>query len=237
MSIWRSFNPTRVRTPVSNAGWRGAPDDPRSPLGLFLRPRGTDGPAESLHRRSGRAPVGRQHLGRGPLPMSLMLEERPAPPPPNARYPGSCRAGRPRRRSARAPPSILGWLAALVLAAILVLGAVVAVRGWSFFGDVFAPRTIDRSAPVLVQRLRNQCALHRGDRHLQRHGRHRAQDRIHPDVHRREPHDLQRRRRRRRNRRPRALPRRVVRAADGTIVLRLPAPGSAASTSTAGTAT
>jgi hypothetical protein len=89
--------------------------------------------------------------------MSLMLEERPAPPQPTT-------VGTPevvvRVDHGRAPrglrTSILGWLAALVLAAILAVGAVVAVRGWSFFGDAFAPRTIDRSAPVLVQRLRNQ---------------------------------------------------------------------------------
>jgi hypothetical protein len=89
--------------------------------------------------------------------MSLMLEERPAPAPVAA--PGAPEVvvrvdhGRAPRRLRT---SVLGWLAALVLAGVLALGAIVAVRGWSFFGDLFAPRTIDRSAPVLVQRLRNQ---------------------------------------------------------------------------------
>lgn len=89
--------------------------------------------------------------------MSLMLEERPAPEPSRT---GDAQEVVVRVDHGRAPrglrTSILGWLAALVLAGILAVGAVVAVRGWSFFGDAFAPRTIDRSAPVLVQRLRNQ---------------------------------------------------------------------------------
>ena len=60
------------------------------------------------------------------------------------------------RRPRRLRTSLVGWLAALGLAGILVLAAFVAVRDWSLLGDAFAPRTIDRSAPVLVQRLRNQ---------------------------------------------------------------------------------
>jgi hypothetical protein len=84
-----------------------------------------------------------------------MLDERPAPPAPteprHQEVVVRVDQGRPRRTRG----GILGWLVALGLAALLVVGGVAAVRGWSAFGGVFAPRTIDRSAPVLVQRLRD----------------------------------------------------------------------------------
>jgi hypothetical protein len=89
--------------------------------------------------------------------MSLMLEERPAPPAPAEATPRHQEVvvrvdqGRPRRFRT----GVLGWLLAIGLAALLVVGAVAAFRGWSAFGSVFAPRTIDRSAPVLLQRLRD----------------------------------------------------------------------------------
>jgi len=89
--------------------------------------------------------------------MSLMLDERPAPPAPTETAPRPQEVvvrvdqGRPRRFRT----GVLGWLVAIGLATMLVVGAVAAVRGWSVFGSVFAPRTIDRSAPVLVQRLRD----------------------------------------------------------------------------------
>ena len=89
--------------------------------------------------------------------MSLMLEERPAPPAPTEVAPRHQEVvvrvdqGRPRRLRT----GIVGWLLALGLAALLIVGTVAAFRGWSVFGNAFAPRTIDRSAPVLVQRLRD----------------------------------------------------------------------------------
>jgi len=89
--------------------------------------------------------------------MSLMLEERPAPPAPAETAPRHqevvVRVDQARPRRLRT--GIVGWLVAIGLAALLIIGAVAAFRGWSVFGSVFAPRTIDRSAPVLVQRLRD----------------------------------------------------------------------------------
>jgi hypothetical protein len=89
--------------------------------------------------------------------MSLMHDVRQAPPAPTETAPRPQEVvvrvdqGRPRRLRT----GVLGWLLAIGLAALLVVGTVAAVRGWSVFGSVFAPRTIDRSAPVLVQRLRD----------------------------------------------------------------------------------
>ena len=54
----------------------------------------------------------------------------------------------------RRRPSALGLVAAVTLA-VLALGGFAVAKGWFGLGDLLAPRTIDRSAPVLVERLRN----------------------------------------------------------------------------------
>jgi hypothetical protein len=54
----------------------------------------------------------------------------------------------------RRRPSVVGVMA-LALAGVLVIGGIAVARGWFGLGDLVAPRTIDRSAPVLVERLRN----------------------------------------------------------------------------------
>jgi hypothetical protein len=89
--------------------------------------------------------------------MSLMRDERPAPPAPSEAAPSRqevvVRVDQGRSRRFRT--GIVVWLVAIGLAALLIVGTVAAFRGWAVFGSVFAPRTIDRSAPVLVQRLRD----------------------------------------------------------------------------------
>lgn len=90
--------------------------------------------------------------------MSLMLEERPAPSRPSAPAPQEVVVrvdqGRRRRR-----PGVLGAVVGLLLAAVVVVGAVLLTQGWSWFGDMFAARTIDRSAPVVVERLRDRASF------------------------------------------------------------------------------
>lgn len=56
---------------------------------------------------------------------------------------------RPRRR-----PSIVG-VAALALVGLVAVGGFAVARGWFGLGDLIAPRTVDRSAPVMVEKLRN----------------------------------------------------------------------------------
>jgi len=89
-----------------------------------------------------------------------MLEERPTeartdaparPTPPEVVV--RVDQGRPRRRFVT---GVLGGVAAVGLVAVLGLVGVVAFRGWSGLSDLFASKTIDRSAPVLVQRLRDR---------------------------------------------------------------------------------
>ena len=58
------------------------------------------------------------------------------------------------RERARRRPSLLG-VAALALVGLLALGGIAVARGWLGLGDLIAPRTVDRSAPVMVQKLRN----------------------------------------------------------------------------------
>jgi hypothetical protein len=89
-----------------------------------------------------------------------MLDERPAPA--HEAEPTAAREivvrvdqARPRRRFGVAGP-VLG----LVLAAVLVVGGFALARGWFGLGDLLAPRTIDRSAPVIVERLRDQDVFH-----------------------------------------------------------------------------
>ena len=89
-----------------------------------------------------------------------MLDERPAPPPADA--PAGTHEivvrvdqGRPRRRF-----GIGGTVLGLVLAAVLLVGGFALARGWLGLGDLFASRTVDRSAPVIVQRLRDQDVFH-----------------------------------------------------------------------------
>src|SRR4051812_21735401 len=95
-------------------------------------------------------------MGRSP-PMSLMLDERPAPSAPAESTPRAQElvVRVDPRRPRRWRTGVVGWLVASGLAALLVVGGIAAFRAWSVFGSVFAPRTIDRSAPVLVQRLRD----------------------------------------------------------------------------------
>jgi hypothetical protein len=89
-----------------------------------------------------------------------MLEERPAPPRtdgPAATHEVVVRVdqARPRRRF-----GIAGTVLGLVLAAVLLVGGFALARGWLGLGDLFAARTVDRSAPVIVQRLRDQDVFH-----------------------------------------------------------------------------
>ena len=63
--------------------------------------------------------------------------------------------GRARRRF-----GVAGPLIALVLAAVLVVGGLALARGWFDLGGLFAARTVDRSAPVVVERLRDQDVFH-----------------------------------------------------------------------------
>ncbi len=92
--------------------------------------------------------------------MSLMLEERPPQSGQPATPPGQeilvrVDAGRSRRRFA-----FVGPMLGLALAAVLLVGGFAVARGWFGLGDLFASRTIDRSAPVLVERIRNQSEYH-----------------------------------------------------------------------------
>lgn len=85
-----------------------------------------------------------------------MLEERPsapADPAPPTPQPVVVRVDRGRTRRGLRPTSIL-MLA--VLGVIAVVG-IAAWRGWMGLGDLFSSRTIDRSAPVLVQKLRDRA--------------------------------------------------------------------------------
>jgi hypothetical protein len=89
-----------------------------------------------------------------------MLDERPAPAhtaEPTAAHEVVVRVdqGRPRRRFGIAGP-VLG----LVLAAVLLVGGFALAKGWLGLGDLFAARTVDRSAPVIVERLRDQNGFH-----------------------------------------------------------------------------
>ena len=59
-------------------------------------------------------------------------------------------AGRPRRRLG------LGGVAGIVVVALIAAGGVAAWRGWLGLGDIFTAKTIDRSAPVLVEKLRDR---------------------------------------------------------------------------------
>jgi hypothetical protein len=92
--------------------------------------------------------------------VSLLLEERPAPSgvdgsPATHEVVVRVDQARPRRRFGFAGP-VLG----LVLAAVLVVGGFALARGWFGLGGLLAPRTIDRSAPVMVERLRNLDEFH-----------------------------------------------------------------------------
>jgi len=84
-----------------------------------------------------------------------MLEERPVPLRDDAPTPHEIVVRvdqpRPRRR-----PGILGLAVSVLVAGLLVVGGVTLLRGWSAIGDLFAARTVDRSAPVLIERLRDQ---------------------------------------------------------------------------------
>lgn len=89
-----------------------------------------------------------------------MLDERPAPS--RAEEPTAAREivvrvdqARPRRRFGFGGPVL-----ALVLATVLVVGGFALARGWLGLGDRFAARTIDRSAPVIVERLRDRDVFH-----------------------------------------------------------------------------
>ena len=62
-------------------------------------------------------------------------------------------------RRRRRPSAVLGLLTAAALAAV-VLGGFALASGWFGVGDLFAPRTTDRSAPVLVEKLRNLSEFH-----------------------------------------------------------------------------
>jgi hypothetical protein len=89
-----------------------------------------------------------------------MLEERPTQPGPAAPQSGQevlvrVDAGRGRRRF-----GIAGPLVGLLLAGVMLVGGFALARGWFGIGDLFAPRTIDRSAPVLVEKIRNQTEFH-----------------------------------------------------------------------------
>ena len=88
--------------------------------------------------------------------MSLMLDERPV-------QVGGDAAGSPavpevivrvRGERGRRRPTLTG-IVALALVGVLVVGALAVARGWVGLGNLFASRTIDRSAPVLVQKVRN----------------------------------------------------------------------------------
>ena len=89
-----------------------------------------------------------------------MLEERPAPPRPETSAPAHeivVRVDQPRTRRR---VGVVGAALLVGFAALLVVGGVALARGWFGLGDLFAPRTIDRSAPVIVQRLRDQDVFH-----------------------------------------------------------------------------
>lgn len=87
-----------------------------------------------------------------------MLDERPttARPAPAVSRPANHEvvlrvdAGRARRRRG------LGGVAGIALVALIVVGAFAAWRGWFGLGGLFTARTIDRSAPVLVEKLRDR---------------------------------------------------------------------------------
>jgi hypothetical protein len=88
--------------------------------------------------------------------VSLLLDERPAAPARDADTPPArevvVRVDAPRRRRL---PSVASVLAVAVLAAI-VLGGVLLWNSGLGLGDIFGTKQIDRSAPVLVERLRNR---------------------------------------------------------------------------------
>lgn len=90
-----------------------------------------------------------------------MLDDRPAPSHEAASTAGHeivvrvDQARPPRRRF-----GVAGAVLALVVAAVLVIGGFALARGWLGLGNLFAARTIDRSAPVIVERLRDQDVFH-----------------------------------------------------------------------------
>ena len=59
----------------------------------------------------------------------------------------------------RRPSGIVALLLAGLIA-LLTVGGLAAAKGWFGLGDLLAPRTTDRSAPVLVEKLRNLSAFH-----------------------------------------------------------------------------
>lgn len=88
--------------------------------------------------------------------MSLMLEERPTPPAERAATQEVVvRVDQGRRRRFGLAGKAL---AVVLIVSVLAVGFVLA-RGWSGLSGLFGSRTIDRSAPVLVQRLRDQSTF------------------------------------------------------------------------------
>jgi hypothetical protein len=50
----------------------------------------------------------------------------------------------------------VGGVAGLLVIALIAMGGLAAWRGWLGLGDLFTSKTIDRSAPVLVEKLRDR---------------------------------------------------------------------------------
>lgn len=87
-----------------------------------------------------------------------MLDERPStaptePTPAPAAQPVVVRVDRGRAGRGLRPTSIL----ALALLSLVAFVGVAAWQGWMGLGGLFGARTIDRSAPVLVQKLRDRA--------------------------------------------------------------------------------
>ena len=89
--------------------------------------------------------------------MGVLTEQRPSPAQTNPAQANPTEVVV--RVDNRRRPSLVSLVALLLVAAIIVVGLAIA-GGWLNLGNIFSSHTTDRSAPVIVHRLKNLSAYH-----------------------------------------------------------------------------